>query len=246
MIKIAIIKKLPNGKYRLVSRKKDKSGKRRNLGTFDSRAEAAKHEGDVNFFKSHSDDGECDDKETKALKQMSDIAGYLEESGMIDASDIIYRAMSAIDGGLEDNAEDEGIPDNQKGYLGSMDYMMSGEQISGSQNLFSIPVGEKLASLANCLDQLGLYSEADEIDDMLQEMLSDDDTLEIIDDLEININNTPQKKEKPKQQEESVARSSGKVGTGVYDNGTAGMSAGISDSFFYQGYGNLEGALGST
>ena len=40
-----MIRKLKSGKYRLYSRKKDpKTGKRRNLGTFDSKAAAEKHE----------------------------------------------------------------------------------------------------------------------------------------------------------------------------------------------------------
>jgi hypothetical protein len=47
-----MIRKLPSGKYRLYSRKKDpKTGKRRNLGTFRTRAEAVKHERAVQFFK---------------------------------------------------------------------------------------------------------------------------------------------------------------------------------------------------
>jgi hypothetical protein len=48
----AVIRKLKSGKYRLYSRKKDpKTGKRRNLGTFDTREEAEKHERAVQFFK---------------------------------------------------------------------------------------------------------------------------------------------------------------------------------------------------
>jgi hypothetical protein len=40
-----VIRKLPSGEYRLYSRKKDpKTGKRRNLGTFKTRAAAEKHE----------------------------------------------------------------------------------------------------------------------------------------------------------------------------------------------------------
>ena len=40
-----MIRKLASGKYRLYSRKKDpKTGRRRNLGTFASRAAAQKHE----------------------------------------------------------------------------------------------------------------------------------------------------------------------------------------------------------
>jgi len=47
-----MIRKLKNGEYRLYSRKKDpKTGKRRNLGTFDSRAAAQKHEREVQYFK---------------------------------------------------------------------------------------------------------------------------------------------------------------------------------------------------
>lgn len=47
-----MIRKLASGKYRLYSRKSDpKTGKRRNLGTFATRAEAVKHERAVQFFK---------------------------------------------------------------------------------------------------------------------------------------------------------------------------------------------------
>jgi hypothetical protein len=50
----AMIRKLASGKYRLYSRKKNpKTGKRRNLGTFDSRAAAEKHEHEVQYFKRH-------------------------------------------------------------------------------------------------------------------------------------------------------------------------------------------------
>jgi hypothetical protein len=50
----AMIRKLPSGKYRLYSRKVNpKTGRRRNLGTFASRAAAAKHERAVQYFKRH-------------------------------------------------------------------------------------------------------------------------------------------------------------------------------------------------
>ncbi|MGY4396995.1 hypothetical protein ACVWZA_002186 [Sphingomonas sp. UYAg733] len=49
-----MIRKLKSGEYRLYSRKTDeKTGKRRNLGTFDTRAAAEKHERDVQYFKRH-------------------------------------------------------------------------------------------------------------------------------------------------------------------------------------------------
>jgi hypothetical protein len=47
-----MIRKLKSGKYRLYSRKADpKTGKRKNLGTFDTREEAEKHERAVQYFK---------------------------------------------------------------------------------------------------------------------------------------------------------------------------------------------------
>lgn len=47
-----MIRKLKNGQYRLYSRKVDpRTGRRRNLGTFRSRAAAERHERAVQFFK---------------------------------------------------------------------------------------------------------------------------------------------------------------------------------------------------
>jgi hypothetical protein len=49
-----MIRKLKSGQYRLYSRKiNPKTGRRRNLGTFASRAAAEKHEKAVQFFKRH-------------------------------------------------------------------------------------------------------------------------------------------------------------------------------------------------
>jgi len=47
-----MIRKLASGSYRLYSRKKDpRTGKRRNLGSFSTRAAAERHERAVQFFK---------------------------------------------------------------------------------------------------------------------------------------------------------------------------------------------------
>jgi hypothetical protein len=47
-----MIRKLPSGEYRLYSRKTDpRTGRRRNLGTFSTRAAAEKHERAVQFYK---------------------------------------------------------------------------------------------------------------------------------------------------------------------------------------------------
>jgi hypothetical protein len=49
-----MIRKLSSGQYRLYSRKLNpKTGKRRNLGTFPSKAAAEKHERAVQYFKRH-------------------------------------------------------------------------------------------------------------------------------------------------------------------------------------------------
>jgi hypothetical protein len=47
-----MIRKLKDGRYRLYSRKiNPKTGKRRNLGTFNSKTAAQKHERDVQYVK---------------------------------------------------------------------------------------------------------------------------------------------------------------------------------------------------
>jgi hypothetical protein len=47
-----MIRKLKSGQYRLYARKVDpKTGRRRNLGTFSTRAAALKHERAVQYFK---------------------------------------------------------------------------------------------------------------------------------------------------------------------------------------------------
>jgi hypothetical protein len=47
-----MIRKLASGRYRLYSRKRNpRTGKRRNLGTFDSKIAAQKHEREIQYFK---------------------------------------------------------------------------------------------------------------------------------------------------------------------------------------------------
>jgi hypothetical protein len=49
-----MIRKLKPGKWRLYSRKVNpKTGKRRNLGTFTTKAAALKHERDIQYFRRH-------------------------------------------------------------------------------------------------------------------------------------------------------------------------------------------------
>lgn len=49
-----MIRKLRSGQYRIYSRSVNaKTGKRRNLGTFNTREAAEKHEREIQYFKRH-------------------------------------------------------------------------------------------------------------------------------------------------------------------------------------------------
>jgi len=49
-----MIRKLASGEYRIYSRQPDrKTGRRRNLGTFNTREKAEKHEREIQYFKRH-------------------------------------------------------------------------------------------------------------------------------------------------------------------------------------------------
>ncbi len=49
-----MIRKLKSGQFRIYSRKiNEKTGKRRNLGTFNTKEEALKHEREIQYFKHH-------------------------------------------------------------------------------------------------------------------------------------------------------------------------------------------------
>ena len=139
--KIAIIRQLSSGKYRLYSRKKDSHGQRRNLGTFDSRQAAEEHERDIAYFKHHSDDGQADDHETKMLKHLSDIGQYLEKAGYVDKAKDIYDTMCLIDPSLDDdeqNAIDLPSGNDIQMNTENMNYV-GGDGTGGSYSLFSIP-----------------------------------------------------------------------------------------------------------
>lgn len=53
-----MIRQLKSGQFRIYSRKIDpKTGKRRNLGTFDTRDQAVRHEQQIQFFKRQKGSG---------------------------------------------------------------------------------------------------------------------------------------------------------------------------------------------
>lgn len=163
---------------------------------------------------------------TEALSRLSDIAKYLEEAGFAENAKCVHDAMCAIDGSMEgeDLLDDNIRTDEQYNTGGSIGY--SGEAGSASPSLFSIPEAEKLASLANKMDQKGLYDEASEIDELLKELEE-----ELFEDDE----------DEEDENMDALVGANGKGNVGVTD---AGGFAGLSDSYFYRSYDNLEGAYG--
>lgn len=199
----------------------------------------------------------------KTIKsKLLDIAKYLEEAGMCGAKEV-RKAMDAIDGSFVDDADysvDQMIPDNQLALPGSMPVALHGGE-GGRPNPFNPgesvlrgsilhSVISRLIKTANKLDKSEHHDEADEIDELLKELLSGEE-LEIIKDLEEKECNKKKQRVKPEEDEDKegtdvLVQSNGHVGTGVTDNSNAGMFSGFSDAYFFSGYGNLEGAYGPT
>lgn len=268
--KRAFIKKLPSGKYRLYSRKKDKAGKRRNLGTFDSMEAARKHERQVQFFKYHADDQNTRDKETKALSLISDTARYLEEAGYIKQANEMYAIMDAIDDKMDnEDAASDSIPDAQRnpenqGHIG-------GDGISGAYTGLNAMANllKRLIETANSLDNKGFYKEASELDALITaiakgQRFHKDITFESVDGQNPKIEVGYTKEENGKHTSErktftdmgkaleffeemeednnvdNLVTNIGKSNSTPIDNQQSGMFQGLSDSYFYTGYGNLE------
>lgn len=236
MLKISIIRKLRSGKYKLYSKKKDKSGKRKNLGVFTSLEQAKKREKEVQYFKHHSDDGMADDKETKVLSKLSDIATYLEEAGFTDRADKVYTIMNNIDGEMDSDVIDS-------------DYYTPTEH--GFRGTFDPGAAQCLATLANEFDKIGLYDCADAIDNILvANILSTgtnklDNMLEIIEKLDCVLKekklNKVEPDEKPMEGVDAISRSNGLMGNSFTDSQNIGM---FGDMYFNNSYQNQEGACG--
>lgn len=258
MIKTAIIRKLPDGKYRLYSRKKGPDGQRRNLGTYTSRAGAEQREKEVQTFKHMADDK--DDKETKMLRDLSGIAKYLEEAGFTDKADKIYVVMSAIDSSLSDNLADHTIiPDDQRnienqGYAGGESpigggYGMLGvdeaqrsddKEYNPYKELYEMKVKESerlkeyVVHLQDKIDKL--YYILEKVKEMYSIPLEAVDPRTLIE--------RPEKEDEEQDNVDAAVRSNGLRGITVTDDQNAGSFQGFSDSYFYRGYGNLEGVYG--
>lgn len=199
-------------------------------------------------------------KRSKILSDLSGVAAYLEKAGYPKGAAKVYEAMSALDGMFSDDEDyivdsiTSSIPDVQNALPGSMPYALHGGS-GGSPSLLN--PGEstlvelanrldilRLIKVANKLDQEGLYDEADAIDKILEELLSDKD-FRIIEDLEEKEGNKKKQKAEPAEEDKEgkdvLVQSNGLVPTSVSQ--TSGFS-GLSDAYFYTQYGNLEGAYG--
>ena len=218
MIKLSIIRKLPNGQYRLYSRKKDPKGKRRNLGTYDSLAAVKKREQQVQFFRGqHTEDATTQDHQTKALLDLSDIAQYLESAGFVDKAQEVYDTMAALDEDLAlDCLPDQQLnPDN----TGHMD-----EPGVGGSGMFGVPEAQRLAFIrslaqtANDLDAHGLTEDADELDAILRDFVA------------------------KYEGQDNADQAAQVVGlTGGQTDSQSGQFSGLSDSYFFRSYENDEG-----
>jgi hypothetical protein len=98
LLKTAVIKKLPNGKYRVLSEKG------RNLGTYRSRDQAKKRLKQVEFFKHLDDDDKAEDQST-----------------IIDLSDLEELSYSALLRKLRQKASDDCIREFLKLYKKEFD-----------------------------------------------------------------------------------------------------------------------------
>ena len=220
MIKTSIIKKLPSGKYRLYSRKKNpKTGKRRLLGESDTLDGIKKREKQVQFFKQHAEDQHSDDPNIKTLDDLEQTAEFLESAGYIDEAQVLWDVMSDLDQSLEDDALDQ-IPDNQLN-------IENEGNIQTSYNLYSMPGPitvaflKQLVKTANEFDARGLVEEANELDELLEELI----------------------KEYEQNNVDMLAGVNGLVGSSATDNQNVSMFQGFSDSYMYSGYEHQEGAF---
>jgi len=308
MIKISIIKKLPNGKYRLYSRKKGPDGNRKNLGTYNSSAAAKKRERAIQYFKHHADDGSADDKQTKALRDLSNIALYLEEAGFVDRANEVYAVMDLIDGSMEDNLNDSimsSVPDAQRNITN--EHYLGGDAVGGGYSTFNIqegqPADDSIKELnaviyAGKIEGRGTLSYDNGMWKLILKRQYDTDinvapSREQLDakynrfggkiyvqtdlDLKHSLTGKPmgffikdepgswhpitflseeylldqmgvkKRDEEPDDEQDNIdaiTRSNGLQGNSVTDNQNAGSFQGFSDSYFYRGYGNLEGIYG--
>lgn len=123
--KQATIKKLPSGKYRVYSEKKGPDGERKNLGTYNTRAEAKKRLQQIHFFEHQADDN--------MTLQLCDIADYLENAGLKEEAGKIDDVMYAVD---------YDYYDDQHRFIENPGDDPTGFGAGGSYALLSVPEGQ--------------------------------------------------------------------------------------------------------
>lgn len=245
--KIAIIRKLPNGKYKLVSKKKDKNGKRRNLGEFDSLEGAKKRERQIQYFKhQHNEDHLTEDKDTKILRELSSLAIKLEEMQDHDNAQIVYNCINDLCEDCDYLIDSQSAPDRQmntdnSGYIGGMG-------TGGSYGLYNVPESTmaskeiKLLKIANDKKQKFI-----KLTDLNGKKIIEVGFIHGNKEVYKNFNNVDKAIEFFKDLTDEmcnidmIANSNGLMGNTQLDSYIGGGSAGLSDAYFYRNIGNTDG-----
>lgn len=238
--KVGYIRKLPSGKYRVYS----ESG--RNMGTYDSKEDAKKRLGQIEYFKNNDKaDDNKGSKKKKMLKELSNIADYLEEAGFIDQADKVYGAMGAIDGMEEQYMID--VYYSEPGANSVIPQYSGGESPigGGSYSGLSMDVGQpaddgsEIKRLKKKIDQINELL----LNSTLSDSIINDEHL--LKEFISSRNNMERRlKELLGDEQENVdmlAGANGLMGNSLQDNQNAGQFNVMSDSYFYQSYDNLEG-----
>lgn len=201
----------------------------------------------------------ADDGVTKNMhEQLSDIAKYLEKAGLVEDSKQLKDIAYILDAASDDDTfyVDDGdqaadfIPDEQantenQGYIG-------GDGTGGGYSMFNVPesarVMARMVQVANMLDKRGLHEEADEMDEIMKEYTEEEKALENMSELPDITNEELEEMARYYSEEDealdgidALVGANGHVGTGVTDNQNSGSFQGLSDAYFYRGYGDLEG-----
>lgn len=206
-----MIKKLPSGKYRLYSRKKDKNGKRKNLGTFDTLEKAKKHEQEIQYFKHTA---------SHDIKSLEKIVDDLKGEGDDESAKQIEEYLEAI---KKTNYTPNVIPDNQMNSSGP-DNIYSGQIMSSPSWSADYAIASAVKIMEKFANDPDFYKNKDS-DKIYDNML---DLLQYAIDMfeQDNI--------------DGVVGANGTMGNSVVENQNSGSFQGLSDAYFYSGSGSSD------
>ena len=142
LIKDAIVRKMPNGKYRVMSGKKGKNGKRKNLGEYSSHEQAKKRLKQVEYFKWKDKHASADDTTYSAI--MRDLNNSDDKTKAVEFQEIFKKLFDKEY--LAGNEEPETIALEKTIELTSMEEKRILRKVAAAMDLGSpINVGRYLA-----------------------------------------------------------------------------------------------------